>query len=121
MAANHPDGAAALAFLPDIICQDQRLIKIYGDQAYNGVFVKEVEKFGIEFEKASKPELSKGFVPVAKRWPGRRAVVERTIVWSNFFRRIVKDYEFTISSSVNWLYLANIQRMLQRIHPVNQT
>jgi transposase len=115
-AANHPDGAAALTFLPDIICQDERLTKIYGDQAYNGVFAKEVEKLGIEFEKAAKPESSKGFVPVAKRW-----VVERTIAWSNFFRRIVKDYEFTISSSVNWLYLANIQIMLQRIHPVNQT
>jgi len=32
-----------------------------------------------------------------------------------FFRRIVKDYEHTVSSSVNWLYLANIQIMLQRI------
>lgn len=114
-AANHPDGAAALAFLPDIICQDERLSKIYGDQAYNGVFAKEIEKFGIEFEKAAKPESSKGFVPVAKRW-----VVERTISWSNFFRRIVKDYEYTTSSAIGWLYLANIQIMLQRIHPANQ-
>ena len=114
-AANHPDGAAALAFLPDIICQNERLTKIYGDQAYNGVFAKEIEKFGIEFEKAAKPESSKGFVPVAKRW-----VVERTISWSNFFRRIVKDYEYTISSAIGWLYLANIQIMLQRIHPANQ-
>ncbi|WP_338873458.1 hypothetical protein WBJ53_30595 [Spirosoma sp. SC4-14] len=32
-----------------------------------------------------------------------------------FFRRIVKDYEYTLLSSVNWLYLANIQLMLQRI------
>ena len=47
---------------------------------------------------------------MAKRW-----VVERSIAWTNFFRRIVKDYEYTLSSSVYWLYLANIQKMLQRI------
>ena len=29
----------------------------------------------------------------------------------------IKDYEYTKSSSVGWLYLANIQIMLQRIHP----
>nr|WP_317042377.1 transposase [Spirosoma fluviale] len=58
----------------------------------------------------ARPESARGFVPVAKRW-----VVERTIAWTNFFRRIVKDYEYTLSSSVNWLYLANIQLMLQRI------
>ena len=62
------------------------------------------------FEKASRPESVREFVPVAKRW-----VVERTIAWSNYLRLIVKDYEYTLSSSVSWLYLANIQLMLQRI------
>lgn len=115
-AANLHDGAAALGFMPDIICQNERLVKIYGDQAYAGVFADEIEKHKIKFEKAAKPESTKGFVPVAKRW-----VVERTIAWSNFFRRIVKDYEYTVSSSVGWMYLANIQIMLQRIHPINKT
>lgn len=115
-AANDPDGISALTFLPDILCMDGRLAKLYGDQAYNGIFAKELKKFGLEFQKASKPESSKGFVPVTKRW-----VVERTIAWTNFFRRIVKDYELTISSAVSWLYLANIQMMLQRIYPVGQT
>jgi len=77
---------------------------------YNGVFAEELTRWSIDFEKASRPESVKGFVPVAKRW-----VVERSIAWTNFFRRIVKDYEYTVSSSVNWLYLANIQIMLQRI------
>ncbi|MDR6804564.1 hypothetical protein J2Y45_001832 [Dyadobacter sp. BE34] len=49
-------------------------------------------------------------LPVAKR-----RVVERSISWTNYFRRIVKDYEHTVTSSVNWLYLANIQIMIQRI------
>jgi hypothetical protein len=32
----------------------------------------------------------------------------------------VKDYEHTVSSSANWLYLANIQVMLQRIDAYHQ-
>jgi transposase len=68
------------------------------------------------FEKASKPESAQSFVPVAKRW-----VVERSIAWTNYFRRIVKGYEHTVSSSVSWLYLANSQLMLQRIETYHQT
>jgi transposase len=114
-AGNQHDGPAALHFPADILCQNQRLQKIYGDQAYNGVFARKMKEFGIEFIKASRPESAKGFVPVAKRW-----VVERTIAWTNFFRRIVKNYEYTVSSSVSWILLANIQLMLQRIEPTNQ-
>jgi transposase len=89
---------------------------VYGDQAYNGVFARSLADWSIDFEKASRPESTRGFVPIAKRW-----VVERTIAWTNFFRRITKDYEYTVSSSVSWLYLANIQIMLQRIGLSSQT
>jgi len=65
-------------FITDIICQNERLVKIYGDQSYAGVFTNEVEKHKIKFKKAAGPESIKGFVPVAKRWLG-----ERTIAWSN--------------------------------------
>lgn len=74
------------------------------------MFNKALAEWDIAFEKASRAESQKGFVPVAKRW-----VVERSIAWTNFFRRLVKDYEYTLSSAVNWLYLANSQIMLQRI------
>jgi transposase len=92
------------------------VIRPFRRSDYNGVFARKMKEFGIEFKKASRPESTKGFVPVAKRW-----VVERTIAWTNFFRRIVKDYEYTVSSSVAWILLANIQLMLQRIKPINQT
>ena len=110
-AANEADGPAGCTLVSSILWRvGERLEKVLGDQAYNGVFAKALAKWSIDFEKASRPESAQGFVPVAKRW-----VVERTIAWTNFFRRLVKDYEYTISSSVNWLYLANIQIMLQRI------
>lgn len=110
-AANQADGPTAFSLIDDILWRvGERLEKVYGDQAYNGVFAQGLADWGINFEKASRPESAQGFVPVAKRW-----VVERTIAWTNFFRRIVKDYEYTLSSSVSWLYLANIQLMIQRI------
>lgn len=69
---------------------------MFGDQAYNGVLAEALTEWSIDFEKASRPETARGFVPVAKRW-----VVERSIAWTNWFRRIVKDYEYTVSSSVS--------------------
>lgn len=109
--ANQADGPAAVSLVGDILWRaGERLEKVYGDQSYNGVFAQALANWSIDFEKASRPESVRGFVPVAKRW-----VVERTIAWTNYFRRIAKDYEYTILSSVNWLYLANIQLMLQRM------
>ncbi|WP_229376368.1 transposase [Fibrella aquatilis] len=116
-AANEADGPIACALIDDVLWRvGEWLEKVLGDQAYNGVFAQELREWGIDFEKASRPESAQGFVPVAKRW-----VVERTIAWTNFFRRIVKDYEYTVSSSVSWLYLANIQIMLQRTDHQCQT
>jgi transposase len=115
-AANRADGTLAVALVVSMLWRvGERLEKVFGDQAYNGVFAVELTRWGIDFEKASRPESRRGFVPVAKRW-----VVERSIGWTNFFRRITKDYEYTVSSSVAWLYLANSQIMLQRIEAYNQ-
>mgnify|MGYP003577572316 CR=1 FL=1 len=109
--ANQADGPAAVRLIGDILWQvGERLEKIYGDQSYNGVFAQELTNWSIDFEKASRPESAQGFVPVAKRW-----VVERSIAWTNYFRRIAKDYEYSVLSAVSWLYLANIQLMIQRI------
>lgn len=101
-AANEGDGPAAKPLVSDILWYGERVEKVFGDGAYGGVFADELAKWDIDFERGSVPESARGFVPVAKRW-----VVERTIAWSNFFRRIVKDYEYTLSSSVAWLMLAN--------------
>ena len=115
-AANKADGALGVPLVLSLLWRvSERLEKVFGDQAYNGVFAAELASWSIEFEKASRPESAQGFLPVAKRW-----VVERTIAWTNFFRRVVKDYEYTVSSSVSWLYLANIQIMLQRIEDHDQ-
>ena len=116
-AANRADGSLGKALIGAILWRvGERLEKMFGDQAYNRVFATALAEWSIDFEKAARPESATGFVPVAKRW-----VVERSIAWTNLFRRVVKDYERTVSSSVAWLYLANSQIMLQRIEANNQT
>lgn len=114
-AANDADGPASVPLVSDVLWYGDRVEKVFGDGAYSGVFADELAKWGLDFEKGARPESARGFVPVAKRW-----VVERTIGWTNFFRRIVKDYEYTVSSSVGWLLLGNIQIMLQRLKSFSQ-
>jgi hypothetical protein len=120
-AANQADGPLAKSLIVSILWRaGDRLEKIFGDQAYNGVFANELANWSIEFEKASRPESARGFVPVAKRWVVELVRRCGSISWTNHFRRVVKDYEHTVSSSVSWLYLANRQIMLRRIETFYQ-
>lgn len=119
-AANEADGPASLVLVSDILWYGDRVVTVFGDGSYGGVFRKALASWGINFVRGSRPESAQGFVPIAKRWvvePVRRC---GSIAWTNYFRRIVKDYEYTVSSSVGWLLLANIQMMLQRIKPTPQ-
>lgn len=75
--ANVGDGPAGLFLAADILCFDQRLKKYMESQAYNGVFADKMKEFGIDFEKASRPESTKGFAPVAKRWVAERTIVDK--------------------------------------------
>ena len=114
-AANGADGPSATVLLDNLDEINRRLELFFGDMAYNGVFADAVSAGGYQYEKAAKPESKQGFVPVKGRWvvePVRRC---GSIAWTNFFRRIVKDYEYTVSSSEAFLYLANSAIMLQRI------
>lgn len=119
-AANIADGKGGLPLI-DNISNISSVKKILGDTAYNGIFADAVVKIGCIYEKSARiggnadqekvqPKTGKKFIAEAKRW-----VVERTIGWTNFFRRITKDYERTKESSESWLLLANITIMLQRI------
>jgi transposase len=116
-AANLSDAHGGQHCLNDLSGIAERLEKILGDTSYKGLFAESAKEKGFIFEKSvrlgtpeNKEKSPKTFVPEAKRW-----VVERTFAWTNFFRRIVKDYEHTVTSSAIWLILANITIMLQRI------
>ena len=108
--ANEHDSPAGAHLLKMDHEQMYRLQKIIGDKAYRGTFAEACLELNIEFEVPIRPEGLKGFVVEAKRW-----VVERTIAWFNFFRRINMDHEHTVESSVAFLYLANSSMVLEKI------
>ena len=121
-AANEAEGPAAVPLISTILWRaGERVEKVYGDQSYNGVFAQALAEWSIDFLRrflvlnrlrdlyqlpgGGSLNRSAG----AGRLPGRIARA------TPFLPRIVKDYEYTLSSSLSWLYLANIQIMLQRI------
>ena len=119
-AANIADGKGALPLLDNMEHINECLEKFLGDTSYNGVFAQGVAEKGYLFEKAARLDegssaiqtahQGKKFVVEPKRW-----AVERSFAWTNFFRRVCKNYERTVQSSEAWLLLANITIMLQRI------
>ena len=117
-AANIADGKGAVDFAEKAKTTIPRLKNFLGDTSYNGIFAESIREEGLEYEKITKinqAEKSTEFVVEPKRW-----VVERTIAWSNFFRRITKDYERTVESSVAWCLLANSTIMIQRFQKYNK-
>jgi hypothetical protein len=65
-AANQHDGPAGSYLMEACSSFDLRLEKILGDDAYCGIFAKKSAEKGFVFESASRPESTKGFVPIAK-------------------------------------------------------
>jgi len=61
-------------------------------------------------EIVSRPEGSKGFVLLPRRW-----VVERTFGWFGRYRRLARDFEHTTLSSEAMVYLASIRRTLKLV------
>ncbi|WP_460944710.1 hypothetical protein [Spirosoma daeguense] len=65
-AAHLADGPASLSLVRDILYIGDRLRKVYGIQAYNGVFATALGEWDVAFEKTTRPESALGFVTVAK-------------------------------------------------------
>jgi len=65
-------------------------------------------------EVVRRPEGSKGFVLLPKRW-----VVERTLAWLGRCRRNSKDYERRTDSSESMIRISAMHLMLKRLKPSN--
>jgi len=59
-----------------------------------------------------KLEGQHSFIVLPKRWN-----VERKFAWLMRFRRLVRDYGATVSSSKAWVRPALIDLLLGRVHP----
>ena len=90
-----------------------RLKKIWADGGYSGEnFAKIAKRLGRLIEIVKRNDDMKGFEVLPKRW-----IVERTFGWLGRYRRLSKDYESRISSSVSMIQLAMINLMLHRLAP----
>jgi hypothetical protein len=69
------------------------------DQGFKNAVVAYGATAGIDVEVVERNPADKGFVPQPKRW-----VAEQTFGILSFHRRLVRDYEHRISSSVSRVY-----------------
>ena len=113
------DGVAAVALLTQVSAQDfPRLETIFGDTKYHNHALEEwltKNRPGWRMEVNARPEGSKGFTPVRKRW-----VVERTNAWNGRARRNSKDYERKPESAAAMIHMSNIHLMLRKLAPSAQ-
>jgi putative transposase len=100
-AANIQDGIAGIELLPFIDKTTGKLKLIRADNAYRNDFIQAAQWCGYTVEVSQKPPSVKGFIPQTGRWQ-----VERTFAWQNFYRRLAKDFEKTVDSSVAFIQLA---------------
>lgn len=113
------DGTAAPQLLGQISAECfPRLKTIFGDNKYhnhalNAWLVEHRPDWRIEV--STRPEGTKGFTPLRKRW-----VVERTNAWNGRSRRNSKDYERRVESSAAMIQISNAHLMLRRLAPVAQ-
>ena len=113
------DGVAAVDLLTQVSPQAfPRLATILGDTKYHNHALEEwltKNRPGWRIEVKARPEGSKGFTPVRKRWG-----VERTNAWNGRARRNSKDYERKPESAAAMIQLSNIHLLLRKLAPPAQ-
>jgi len=113
------DGTAAPQLLSRITPENfPRLEVIFGDSKYHNHGLEawlQAERPNWRIEVKSRPEGTRGFTPLEKRW-----VVERTNAWNGRCRRNSKDYERRVESSAAMIQISNIHLMLRRLSPVSR-
>ena len=90
-----------------------RLKLIWADGGYAGQLIDWVEQVGgwiLEIVKRS--EQAMGFELLKKRW-----IVERTLGWFGWYRRLSKDYEELTINSEAMILVCMIHRMLRHLRP----
>ena len=111
MRASLSEPAGGVEVLDHLNQRFPTLRKVWADSAYSGELVDYVQhwcRFVLEIVRSLPNQ--RGFQVHPKRW-----IVERTLSWLNWWRRLSKDYETTIESSEGMIKLAAIRNMLRRI------
>lgn len=112
--ANITDRTASLAVL-QCSRQDYPSVRDFlADSVYNGPQLRAwLQEHGCRLEAVQKKvskNSPKGFLILPKRW-----IVERTFGWFSRYRRLAKDYEVAVDSSVAIIQLSMIARLLKKL------
>jgi putative transposase len=94
-----------------------RLKIMWADGGYAGQlidWVKQTCGWGLEIVKRS--DDANGFEVLPKRW-----IVERTLGWFGWYRRLSKDYEERTDNSQAMILVCMIHRMLRHLKPDDLT
>ena len=110
--ANVQDVHGAVPLLRSLRRRFPKLRHIFADRVYRGQqllnALADCGPWTIEI--VQRPEGTKGFQPLPKRW-----VVERTFAWFGRCRRLAKDFEATIASATAWLLIAHLRLLSRRL------
>jgi putative transposase len=106
--ASIQDGVGAIAVLASIQRLYPWLRHIFADGGYAGDKLSNalaaLGRWMVQIIKRS--NTAQGFEVLPRRW-----VVERTLAWLGRCRRLAKDFEATIESSVAWTLIAHVRRL----------
>lgn len=101
-------GGAVLANI--VLKQQKNVKKVLADLGYRGFFEEVVTLTHKRFVEFS-TKITGEFVIQPKRW-----IVERTIAWLNWARRLSKDFEQKCIYSENIIRLSAIALIIRQIH-----
>lgn len=111
--ADVPERKGAIDLLEKGLPWQRSLKKLWVDGGYSGEdFANAVKEISpkLETEVVKRSDNQEGFKVLPRRW-----VVERTFGWVMKQRRLARDYEVSLESALNWIYLAMIRIQVRRI------
>ena len=112
-AANVSDTEGFRLVLLSVLCYLRRLLKVYVDRGYAVSLITWMVSISggrCLLERVGSLGKQVGFVVQPKRW-----IVERTISWLAWSRRLSKDYEQTTRSSEAWIDVRAIRFTLEKL------
>ncbi len=112
-AADVQDRDGAPAVILAMLEKAPQVRKLWADGGYAGPKLEAAlaeHGLGSILEIVHRPKETKGFTVLYRRW-----VVERTFAWLSWCRRLAKDVERTLASSLAWVQLAACRFLMRRV------
>jgi len=103
------DRVGARAVLMRLFCRFDTIVKVFVDGGYTGSLIewaKQMFGYDVEVVKRNEQHL---FRVLPKRW-----IVERTLAWLNWSRRLSKDYELLHTTAETMILIAFAHLLLRR-------